>query len=90
MNIIYLQNIKEFILIMSQSERSATSSQKISTAQINKIKISISDLFHDERKKLNSFLLQVKFYIRRYRNEFREIENQIFFAFIYLKEDAFK
>ena len=90
MNIIYLQNIKEFILIMSQSERFATSSQKVSTAQINKIKISISNLFHNERDKLNFFLLQVKIYIRKYRNEFREIENQIFFAFIYLREDVFK
>ena len=75
---------------MSQSERAFTSSQKISTAQINKIKISISNLFHDERDKLNPFLLQVKLYIRRYRNEFREIENQILFAFIYLRKNAFK
>ena len=75
---------------MSQSKRSTTSSQKVSTVQINKIKISVPDLFNDERDKLNSFLLQVKLYTRRYRNEFREIKNQIFFAFIYLKEDAFK
>ena len=75
---------------MSQSERSTTSSQEVSTIQINKIKILISNLFHDEKDKLNSFLLQVKLYIRRYRNEFREIENQILFAFIYLKDDAFK
>ena len=75
---------------MSQSERSATPSQRVSTAQINKIKISMPDLFYDERDKLNSFLLQVKLYIRRYRNEFKEIENQILFAFIYLREDVFK
>ena len=50
----------------------------------------MSNLFYDEKEKLNSFLLQVKLYIRRYWNEFRKIEDQIFFAFIYLKEDAFK
>ena len=75
---------------MFQSERSATSSQEVSIVQINKIKISISDLFHDEKDKLNPFLLQVKLYIRKYRNEFKEIENQIFFAFIYLRKDVFK
>ena len=75
---------------MSQSERSTTSSQKVSTAQINKIKILMSNLFHDERDKLNFFLLQVKLYIRRYRNEFRKIEDQILFAFTYLRKDVFK
>ena len=75
---------------MSQSERSVTSFQKVSTAQINKIKISVPDLIYNEKDKLNPFLLQVKLYIRRYQNEFKEIENQIFFAFIYLKENAFK
>ena len=75
---------------MSQSGRSATPSQRASTAQINKIKISIPNLFNDEKDKLNPFLLQVKLYIRRYRNEFKEIENQILFAFIYLRKDAFK
>ena len=60
---------------MFQSERSATPFQKVSTAQINKIKISISNLFYDEKDKLNPFLLQVKLYIRRYRNEFKKIEN---------------
>ena len=75
---------------MSQSKRSATSSQEVSTAQINKIKISVSNFFHDDRDKLNPFLLQVKLYTRRYRNEFREIENQILFAFIYLKKNVFK
>ena len=75
---------------MSQSGRSATLSQRASTAQINKIKISISNLFNDERDKLNPFLLQVKLYIRKYRNEFKEIENQILFAFTYLRENVFK
>ena len=65
------------------------SSQRISIAQRNKIKISISNLFYDEKKK-NSFLLQVKLYIRKYRNEFKEIENQIFFAFVYFRKYSFK
>ena len=75
---------------MSQSARSATSSQRTSIIHKNKIKISISNLFSDEREKLNFFLMQVKLYIRRYKNEFKKIENQILFAFIYLKEDVFK
>ena len=75
---------------MSQLERAFTSLQKVSTTQINKIKILIPNLFHDEKKKLNFFLLQVKLYIRRYRNEFKEIENQILFASTYFRKNAFK
>ena len=60
---------------MFQSERTFTSFQKALIIQINKIKISVSNLFHDEKEKLNFFFVQVKFYIRKYRSEFREIEN---------------
>ena len=72
-----------------QSER-ATSSQRILIIQINKIKISVLNLFHDDKEKLNFFLVQIKLYIRRYKDEFREIENQILFASTYLKKNAFK
>ena len=90
LNIIYSQDIRELISVISQSGRLTTLFQKVSTTQINKIKISISDLFHNERNKLNLFLLQIKLYIRKYRSEFKKIENQILFAFTYFKNDAFK
>ena len=75
---------------MSQSERTFTLFQEALIIQINKIKILISNLFYDERKKLNFFFVQMKLYIRKYRNEFRKIENQIIFASIYFEEDVFK
>ena len=70
MNIIYLQNIKEQILIMSQSKRAFTSFQEVLIIKADKIKISVSNLFYDEKEKLNFFFVQVKLYIKKYRNEF--------------------
>ena len=90
MSTIYPQNTREPIPVMSRSGRAPTPSQGASVTKADKIKIPVPDLFYGDREKLDFFLVQVELYTRRYRGEFRGVEDQILFASTYLRGDAFK
>ncbi len=72
----------------SQSER-VTLSQEASIFSADKIKISTSNLYHDDRDKLEAYLVQIELYIKRHSFQFKFIENKVLFAFIYLRDNAF-
>ncbi len=72
----------------SQSER-VTSSQEASIFSADKIKISTLNLYHDDRDKLEAYLVQIELYIKRHSSQFKFIENKVLFAFIYLRNNAF-
>jgi len=72
----------------SQSER-VTLSQEVSIFSADKIKISTLNLYHDDRDKLEAYLVQIKLYIKRHSFQFKFIKNKVLFAFIYLKDNAF-
>ena len=56
----------------------------------DKIKILTLNLYYKDKEKLDFYLMQVKLYIRKHSKQFENIENKVFFAFIYLRNDAFK
>ncbi len=72
----------------SQSER-VTLSQEASIFSADKIKISTSNLYHDDRDKLEAYLVQIELYVKWHSFQFKFIENKVLFAFIYLKDNAF-
>ncbi len=72
----------------SQSER-VTLSQEASIFSADKIKISTLNLYHDDRNKLEAYLVQIELYIKRHSFQFKFIENKVLFAFIYLRDNAF-
>ena len=74
---------------MSSQSEQVTLSQEASIFSADKIKISTSNLYHDDRNKLEAYLVQIKLYIKRYSFQFKFIENKVLFAFIYLKDNAF-
>jgi len=80
---------RSFLSVMfSQSER-VTLSQEASIFSADKIKISTLNLYHDDRDKLEAYLVQIKLYIKQHSSQFKFIENKVLFAFIYLKDNAF-
>ncbi len=64
-------------------------SQEASIFSADKIKISTSNLYHDDQDKLKAYLVQIKLYIKRHSFQFKFIKNKVLFAFIYLKDNAF-
>ena len=58
-----------------QLKQSATLSQNALIIKINKIKIFILNLYYNNKDKLKSYLVQIKLYVKRYRDQFREFEN---------------
>ncbi len=72
----------------SQSER-VTLSQEAIIFSADKIKISTSNLYHDDRDKLKAYLVQIELYIKRHSFQFKFTENKVLFAFIYLRDNAF-
>ncbi len=74
---------------MSSQSEQVTLSQEASIFSADKIKISTSNLYHDDRNKLEAYLVQIKLYIKRYSFQFKFIKNKVLFAFIYLKDNAF-
>ncbi len=72
----------------SQSER-VTLSQEASIFSADKIKISTSNLYHDDRDKLEAYLVQVELYVKRHSSQFKFIEDKVLFAFTYLRDNAF-
>jgi len=72
----------------SQSER-VTLSQEASIFSTDKIKISTLNLYHDDRDKLEAYLIQIELYVKRHSFQFKFIENKVLFAFIYLRDNAF-
>ncbi len=53
------------------------------------IKISTSNLYYEDRNKLNAFLIQVNVYVRAHK-KLSSSHDKILFAFSYFKEDVFK
>ncbi len=64
-------------------------SQRVSIFNADKIKISTLNLYYNDWNKLKAYLIQIKLYIKWYSSQFKFIENKVFFAFIYLKDNAF-
>jgi len=78
-----------FLSIMSSQSEWVTLSQEVSIFSADKIKISTSNLYHDDRNKLEAYLVQIKLYIKWHSFQFKFIENKVLFAFIYLRDNAF-
>ncbi len=74
---------------MSSQSEWVTLSQEVSIFSADKIKISTSNLYHDDRNKLEAYLVQIKLYIKWHSFQFKFIENKVLFAFIYLRDNAF-
>ncbi len=47
------------------------------------------NLYHNNRDKLEAYLVQIKLYIKRHSSQFKFIENKVLFTFIYLRDNAF-
>ncbi len=74
---------------MSSQSGRVTLSQEASIFSADKIKISTSNLYHDDRDKLEAYLIQIELYVKRHSFQFKFIENKVLFAFIYLRDNAF-
>ncbi len=74
---------------MSSQSGRATLSQGASIFSADKIKISTSNLYHDDRDKLEAYLIQVELYVKRHSFQFKFIEDKVLFASIYLRDNAF-
>ncbi len=72
----------------SQTER-VTLSQGVSIFSADKIKISVPDLYYDDRDKLEAYLVQVELYIKRHSAQFKFTEDKVLFASTYLRGNAF-
>jgi len=80
---------RSFLSIMSSQSELVTFSQEASIFSANKIKISTLNLYHDDRDKLEAYLVQIELYVKRHSSQFKFIENKVLFAFIYLRDNAF-
>jgi len=80
---------RSFSSVMSSQSRRVMLSQEASIFSADKIKISTSNLYHDDQDKLEAYLVQIKLYIKWHSFQFKFIENKVLFAFIYLKDNAF-
>ena len=78
---------------MTHSERSTLSDniriEEIIANKTQKVKILTSNLYYENRDKLEAFLMQAEIYVRAYL-KLATLENKILFAASYLREDAFK
>ncbi len=80
---------RSFSSVMSSQSGRVTLSQEASIFSADKIKISTSNLYHDDRDKLEAYLIQIELYVKRHSSQFKFIENKVLFAFIYLRDNAF-
>ncbi len=78
-----------FLSIMFNQSEWVMFSQEASIFSADKIKISTSNLYHDDQDKLKAYLVQIKLYIKQHSFQFKFIKNKVLFAFIYLKDNAF-
>ncbi len=46
-------------------------------------------MYHDDRDKLEAYLVQIELYVKRHSFQFKFIENKVLFASIYLRDNAF-
>ncbi len=76
-------------VVMSFSERVTSSDIIASSNNKTSIKISTSNLYYEDRDKLNAFLIQVNVYVRVHK-KLDSLHDKILFAFSYFKEDVFK
>ncbi len=74
---------------MSNQSEWVTLSQRASIFSADKIKISTLNLYHDDQNKLEAYLVQIELYIKQHSSQFKFIKNKVFFAFIYLRDNAF-
>jgi len=80
---------RSFSSVMSSQSERVTLSQEAIIFSADKIKISTSNLYHDDRDKLEAYLVQIELYIKRHSSQFKFTENKVLFAFIYLRDNAF-
>ncbi len=76
-------------VIMSFSEWVTLSNIMISSNNKFLIKIFTSDLYHEDRDKLDAFLIQVNVYVRAHK-KLSQSHDMILFAFSYFRKDVFK
>ena len=74
---------------MSFSERITSADITAFSNSKSAIKISTSDLYYEDRNKLDAFLIQVNIYVRMHK-KLSSSYDKILFAFSYFKEDVFK
>ncbi len=80
---------RSFSSVMSSQSERVTLSQEASIFSANKIKISTSNLYHDDRNKLEAYLVQIELYVKQHSFQFKFIENKVLFASTYLRDNAF-
>ena len=56
----------------------------------DQVKIPTPDLYHEDREKLDAYLMQVELYIKKYPGQSGNTEDKVLFASTYLRGDAFK
>ncbi len=78
-------------MTISAQKSALTSQVNLQNLQqmINVLKISASDAFTDERKKLQAFLIKLELYIEFNQTKFRSEMNKDLFTVLYLKNAAF-
>jgi len=77
------------MIIMSFSEWITSADITAFLNSKSMIKILTSDLYYEDRNKLNAFLIQVNVYVRAHK-KLSSSYNKILFAFSYFKKDVFK
>jgi len=76
-------------IVMSFSERITLTDITAFLNSKSAIKILTSNLYYEDRNKLNAFLIQVNVYVRAHK-KLSSSSDKILFAFSYFKEDVFK
>ncbi len=74
---------------MSFSERITSTDITAFLNSKSAVKISTSNLYYEDRDKLDAFLIQVNVYVRAHK-KLSSSSDKILFAFLYFREDVFK
>ena len=72
-----------------QSERVTFAQQDVFISNSDKIKILTSDLYYEDRNKLEVYFFQINLYIKQHDAQFKSTKNKIFFIVIYLRNNVF-
>jgi len=74
---------------MSFSERTTSAGITAFSNSKSAVKISTSNLYYEDRDKLDAFLIQVNIYVRAHK-KLSSSSDKILFAFSYFRKDVFK
>ncbi len=77
------------MIIMSFSEWITSANIIVFLNSKSLIKILTSNLYYEDKNKLDAFLIQVNVYVRAHK-KLSSLHDKILFAFLYFKEDVFK